>query len=287
MASKPIILASLLGASIGVPYFTSVASLRNGADTTSTPPPAASASVEGATATSPPLQAPSLSPPPASAANSSGPVAPLSTAPSPRSPSAEQALRFDVTKEWVYRSWDRKSAGPTDVGLYAVRVPLVSGTQSASLAGSLTYYFNVHDQVEHITFRGRTGDPSRLIQFLVKTYEFEPATAPPGEYLYQVTRRSSVQSELRTRQEGVSTTQHGTYSVELELARPGTNRYLPTRAPQLNIPPAAPEPAQAATQGGQPTAAGSANSSSGSYFSKVRYPTPQEEAPKVMKRWPN
>ena len=56
--------------------------------------------------------------------------------------SVAQVLRFDVTKEWVYQNWSRKSTGPTDVGLFAIRVPLVMGTQMTSLAGSLTYYFD-------------------------------------------------------------------------------------------------------------------------------------------------
>ena len=96
----------------------------------------------------------------------------------PSSHPPTQVLRFDVTKEWVCRNWSRKSTGPTDVGLFAIRVPLVMGTQMSALAGSLTYYFNAQGQVEHISFRGRTGDTTPLLQLLTRSYRFQPVAAP-------------------------------------------------------------------------------------------------------------
>lgn len=197
----------------------------------------------------------------------------------------EQVLRFDVTKDWVYRNWARVSTGPTDVGLFSVRVPLVSGTTVSSLAGSLTYYFNSHGQVEHISFRGRTGDSARLVNFLVRTYEFQPASAPVGEQLYQVTRRSRVQSELRLREESVVTKAlpHSSIAVELELARPGSKRFLPPHGPYLQIPQvASPPPTPVPTESDAST-----DASGSSYLDKLRYATPQEESQVLWKRWPN
>jgi hypothetical protein len=204
--------------------------------------------------------------------------------------SVEQVLRFDVTKEWVYRNWSRKSTGPTDVGLFAVRVPLVTGTHLAALAGSLTYYFNAYGQVEHISFRGHTGDTTQLVGFLTRTYGFQRATAPTGEQLFQVTRGSRVQSELLTRPESVllSTSPHGSFAVELELARPGSQRFLPPRTPRLEIPQAAsntpaPPPASAA----EAADAATENSGMQPYLDKFRYATPQEEGQVLWRRWPN
>jgi hypothetical protein len=198
-------------------------------------------------------------------------------------------LQFNVTKDWVYRSFDRKSTGPTDLGLFAVRVPLVSGTQAASLAGSLTYYFNTQDQVEHISFRGRTGDPSRLVRFLMQNYQFQPLPSQPGEHIYRVADGGGVRSELRTRPEPVVATaaSRGAHSVELELARPGSQRYLPPRGPFINVPPtpdAAPQ-AQAAASSDQSSTASA--SSTGGYLDNVRYATPQEEGQANRMRWPN
>jgi hypothetical protein len=228
-----------------------------------------------------------ITPLPPIATTAATPAAPVS-----RSPSADQALRFNVTKEWVYRSWDRKSTGPTDVGLYAVRVPLVSGTQASSLAGSLTYFFNTQNGVEHISFRGRTGDPARLVQFLIQNYQMQPVAAPTGEQRYQVADSGGVHSELVVRPESIVSRARpfGSYVVELELARPGSERYLPPRGTGLVIPQTADsvaKPAEASAPTDSSAASSSASGSGGSYFDKVHYATPNEESPLQWKRWPN
>jgi len=146
----------------------------------------------------------------------------------------------------------------------------------------LTYYFNANGAVEHISFRGRTGDTTQLVNFLARTYEFQRSDAPVGEQLYQVKRGRRVQSELRTKLEPVlwSTSPHGSIGVELELARPDSKRLLPPRPSSLNVPPSA---AVAAA----PADDADSDSSAGSYLDKVRYATPQEEGQVLWKRWPN
>jgi hypothetical protein len=279
MANRPLMIASLLGASVGVPYFASqsVNSFQQGSKTSPT-----SSSPAAAASPSPPLPHPATGPTalPASAAVPAG----TAVRQNPRFQSVDQFLRFDLTKEWVYRSWSRKSTGPTDVGLFSVRVPLVMGTQMTSLAGSLTYYFNTHNQVEHISFRGRTADTTQLVNFLARTYEFQRVESPVGENVYQVQRRGRVQSELRTRTEPVleNGSPHSSIAVELELARPGSARFLPLRGPQLAIPQAASPPPSATNESGAASAG-----PVGSYFDKVRYATPQEQDQVLWKRWPN
>jgi hypothetical protein len=149
-----------------------------------------------------------------------------------------QALRFDVTKQWVDQTWPRKTVAPTDVGLTSVRVPLISGTQPASLAGSLTYFFNTQGQVEHISFRGRTGDATPLVQLLTQQYQFQRVDTGVGEQVYQVRSGDGVQSELRIQSWGVirSDAPQQNVTVELEFARPGSQRFLPPRGPVLAIP---------------------------------------------------
>ena len=67
------------------------------------------------------------------------------------------------------------------------RVPLVTGTTDADVAGSLTYYFNQKQRVERITFFGTTGDTPRLVAFLESQYGFKrEKTAEPNLYVYQV-----------------------------------------------------------------------------------------------------
>lgn len=283
MASRPVIIASLLGASIGVPYFASKAGHREDAAPAITPLPSVTASAPETPASG----TPAIPTPAAMAAALTPPGPPGSTTIIPRSPSAEQALRFDVTKEWVYRSFDRKSAGPTDLGLFAVRVPLVSGTQSSSLAGSLTYYFNIQNQVEHISFRGRTADPSQLVRYVMQRYQFEPISAHPGEQVYRVADRGGVRSELRTRLEPIAAgaSPQAAHSVELELAHPDSARYLPPRGPFLNVPLTPDVQAQAEAAAAQ--AAKAAEESGGSFLDKFRYATPVEKNQAILDRLPN
>lgn len=286
--------ATLVGATIGVPYVVSHTSPgTTGAHHTAGNGSAAAPAPSLGTA--PSSAAPTTPPPLASAAPSQLQIeGPGSLVYSSRPPlegtrfhSVEQVLRFDVSKEWVYQNWARKSTGPTDVGLFAVRVPLVTGTQMSALAGSLTYYFNTQGQVEHISFRGRTGDTTQLVQFLTRKYQFQRGEASVGEQVYQVTSGSRAQSELRTRPESVlwTTSPHSSLAVELELARPGSARLLPPRAPALQIPAvaSATPPAESASA----TDGTSAEDSSGSFFDKARYATPQEQGQVLWRRWPN
>ncbi len=211
--------------------------------------------------------------------------------------SASQVLRFDVTKDWVCRTWPRKSTGPTDVGLFAIRVPLVMGTQMSSLVGALTYYFNAQDQVEHISFRGRTGDAVPLVQYLTQTYQFQPVVSPTGEKIYQVASDGALHSELRLHPEAVldSNLPQQSIAVELELARPGSQRVLPPHGPALQIPqiesaatasptqpPSAPNPTAPAANAATPGAA----ANSGGYWNQVRYATQDEQTPMFDRRWP-
>lgn len=274
---RPLIIASLLGASIGVPYLAS--RMPHGVATSNTEYGSPVTAVSGtATAT---LTTPTV------VTHNTNNVPEVETLAKPASyPTIEQVFRFDITKAWVYQRWARKSTWPTDVGLVGVRVQLVTGTQLSALAGALTYYFNSYDQLEHISFHGRTGEPTPLVAFLARTYEFQPGTAPPGEQLYQVKRGSRVQSELRLRPEAVISgkSPHGTYIVELELARPNSRRYLPPRSQPLNIPPAtatSPPPTP------ENQSESKAESVIPSYFGQGRYATPQEEAQVLWKRWPN
>ncbi len=101
-------------------------------------------------------------------------------------PSLAEVLRFDVTVEWVLQRWPRVTTGLPQVQLQGYRVPLVSGTQISDVAGSLTYYFNAHQQVQRITLRGATGDPTALVNLLANRYHFaRRLTNDPGIILYE------------------------------------------------------------------------------------------------------
>ena len=76
------------------------------------------------------------------------------------------------------------------VGLLACACRWCRGRDIGSLAGSLTYYFNDQGQVEHISFRGPTGDSTQLVQLLTRTISFSAVASPTGEQVYQVGTRA-------------------------------------------------------------------------------------------------
>jgi hypothetical protein len=87
-------------------------------------------------------------------------------------PTLDEVLRFDVTVEWVMGRWPRVMTGTPYLQLQGYRVPLMTGTGTTDVAGSLTYYFNAGQQVDRITLRGTTGDPSQLVMLLASRYHF-------------------------------------------------------------------------------------------------------------------
>jgi hypothetical protein len=280
MGSRPLIIATLVGASVAVPYLRS--------KSPSTNPGAINAPAIGTYGQQQSVMAQRL---PILAQGSATPVGVSRVALNgTQFSSIEQVLRFDVSKEWVYQNWDRKSTGPTDVGLFSVRVPLVMAPQLYALAGSLTYYFNGQGQVEHISFRGRTGDSTQLVQLLTTRYQFQQIESPVGEQVYQVQNDGQVQSELRTHPEAVLwlNSPNRRISVELELARPGSSRVLPPRPTGFEgLQAAQAQQAAVAAQSAAAEKSGTATESNGnSYFKKIRYASPEEESQVIWQRWP-
>ena len=168
--------------------------------------------------------------------------------------SLAEVLRLDVTKEWVYQRWARKSTGLADLEHYGIRVPLVTGTQLSDLAGSLTYLFDADGRAERISFRGTTGDTTQLVMLLVRKYQLQrQPTMNPGEQLYQLRKGEEVYSELRTLPASVlwSSSPHNSFAVELELQRPDATKPLPKKLPILAEQAVAPIQAPRVQQAGQ------------------------------------
>lgn len=278
MIPRPIMIASLLGGAVGVPY------LASHGPKTGTDAPTASAAATSSPLTS--VAAPLIASPAAAQAPLEQALPHLASY-----PKIEQVLRFDITKEWVYRQWARKSTWPTDVGLHGVRVQLVTGTQPSALAGSLTYFFNPHGQVEHISFHGRTGDPAPLAAFLAQTYELRPAASAAGEQIFRVMQGDRVKSEFRARPDAVTTggAPNSAFALELELARPNSERLLPPRPTPFTAQPSpstVPQTAAAANKAAS-TAGKGEESMIKKYFDKARFATPEEESQVIWRRWPN
>lgn len=84
-----------------------------------------------------------------------------------------EIFRFDVSPNWVKSRWKRISTNPGEDELHGLRVALVTGVNTWDLHGSLTYYFDVRQTCQRITFRGWTGDPSRFLTLLTQRFEFK------------------------------------------------------------------------------------------------------------------
>src|SRR5688572_8560559 len=106
--SRLFIIAALLGVTIGLPYVLDRLS-SGGSPGGAAPPPQATAPTSPAAMYAP------------AAGELSGPLPSLGSLvhsntallDGTRFHSVQQVLRFDITKEWVYQNWSRKSTGPT------------------------------------------------------------------------------------------------------------------------------------------------------------------------------
>jgi len=98
-----------------------------------------------------------------------------------------EVFRFDITPTWVVHRWPRVSTGMGQVQLQGYRVTLVTGTDQADLAGSLTYFFNPHQQLQRIAFYGTTGNPQKLVALLTSQYHFARRIVnDPGLFIWEV-----------------------------------------------------------------------------------------------------
>lgn len=202
--------------------------------------------------------------------------------------SLADVLRMDVTKEWVYQHWARKSTALAELDLFGIRVPLVTGTQLDDVAGSLTYFFDQNGRVQRLSFRGRTGDTTELVGLVTQRFGLQrQPTIAAGEQLFQALRGQDVLSELRTKPAPVlwASSPHDSFSVELELQDPATARPLAPRLAPLPQPPAPAQPTAANGKASGDAAAKAAGGTGGTgetspagwnaFFPRSRVPKPQ------------
>jgi len=150
MFSRPVLLVGVLAAAIGVPYLLldkTVSQSVRGQWNRLRGKSEKAGSQEAAGAVSPARLSP--------VAYSAPPVG------------VEEAFRFEIQPTWVLARFPSVSTVAGDPKQLGMRVALVTGTRPEDLAGSLTYYFNEHHQLQRITFTGRTGDARRLLAAVV------------------------------------------------------------------------------------------------------------------------
>lgn len=160
------------------------------------------------------------------AANPAADLPPIAIPPlgGPPGISLAEALRFDVTPEWIAQSWPRVTTRLPTTDFHGVRVPLVTGTELHDFAGSLSYYFNAQRRLERITLTGYTGDYESLVVLIQSRFGLAPY-ATVGTALFLGFQDSQPISLLRVEEAAL---QHADgaqvrYHIELELnlPRPG------------------------------------------------------------------
>jgi hypothetical protein len=285
MISRTLSAPLLLAASVGVPYVAS-----NTVEWTQQIRGQASAVAPAAAAPAPvPTNTPAVATPQVVAPPLPVPGASLFPTPTPLEGtpnfSLGDVLRMDVSREWVYQQWPRKSTALAELDLYGVRVPLVTGTQLHDLAGSLTYYFGMDGRVKRITFTGRTGDTTQLAAIVHQRFGLQAQPTPiAGEQLLQYRSGDDLLSELCTRPAPVlwANTPHDSFVVELTLQDPAAAKPLP--APLMNARAAtpgqstgAPSPSATAAAAPPPVAAPEGTESLGwkAFFPRSRLPKAQ------------
>ncbi|HEX7376245.1 MAG TPA: DUF6690 family protein [Pirellulales bacterium] len=151
------------------------------------------------------------------------PINPELLAQAPTKNDLADIFRWDITTAWVLGRWPRVSAGLSEVDLQGYRVPLVTGTATDDLAGSLTYYFNKRQRVQRMTFFGTTGDSRRLVALLATRFAFvRELNDDPSLFLYRVREGRKVVSELRVKPAHVlrSDEPYSRFDVSLLITRP-------------------------------------------------------------------
>ena len=133
----------------------------------------------------------------------------------------EDVLRFDITPQWVMQRWSRVTTQLANLDMEGIRVPLVTGTESGDLAGSLTYYFDNQKHVQRITFHGYTDHEAKLTGLMIKKYglKLEPSL---GRGLYLAKWSGRPKSALWIKNASVVRADQpwSHLEIQLELNRP-------------------------------------------------------------------
>ena len=216
MLPRPLAMAGLLGAAVGVPYAVSNA-------------PEGLKSPFGGGPTAPAIE--SIAPPTGSFRGT--PLGGVHNVP------IQTLLQWGVTKEWVYAHWDRKTTGLADPRLFGVRAPVITGGRMTDVAGAISYYFDDAGVLQRIRLHGRTADTTELVRIAAAYGMQRRQPRSPGDQLFQaIERRGQVRAQLRTRPEAVlrRADPRSSFLVDFEATRPGSDYWVQPETPRIQMP---------------------------------------------------
>jgi hypothetical protein len=81
-----------------------------------------------------------------------------------------EVLRFDISPDWVTNRFSRVTTVLAELELDGLRVPLVTGTSTDALAGSISYYFDHSAHLQRVVLHGFTGDPNAVVTTMTQFY---------------------------------------------------------------------------------------------------------------------
>lgn len=132
-------------------------------------------------------------------------------------------LRFDATPAWVTAQFSRVTTVVADTQLQGLRVPVVTGAKPDDVAGTITYYFTEHHQLQRITFNGFTGDPTRLVSTMLTYYHLKPDhTLGAGGYSFGWNRTPSSVMKVTPTPVIYANSPNARFTVFLELNQPNS-----------------------------------------------------------------
>ncbi len=136
----------------------------------------------------------------------------------------KDALRFNISPDWIISRWPRVTAGIPLENQHGMRVTLITGLLYDDLAGALTYYFTPAQKCSKITFSGTTGDPRRLTALARERFGFNRYHSEAGIERYEIRWNGDAHSELLIRPARVvrSSAPNARYEVQLLIVDPAT-----------------------------------------------------------------
>ena len=145
-----------------------------------------------------------------------------------------EVLRFDITPSWVPTRFSRVSTVLAETHLDGLRVPLVTGTSPADLAGTLTYYFDRYKRLQRINVHAVTGNPARFIAELQHAHRFQQQPSLGG-YLYLLRWNGQPTSIIYATPAPVieADSPYGRYNLFIELNQSGLQYGLSSEAHNL------------------------------------------------------
>ena len=131
-----------------------------------------------------------------------------------------EVLQFEITPRWVLDRWPHVSTTRAEAQFNGLRVPLVTGTRAHDVAGSLTYYFDKHQQLQRISLSGMVGDDRHLVSVVTQSFALKPESAV-GSGLYLAKWNGIPTSALWVRRLSFGQAQggHHKFKFSLELNR--------------------------------------------------------------------